>query len=154
MRKILTVFFFWFSFNVLAQNIEYTAFTGTFDNSPLQSVFNIISDSTGVSIYYHTTWLRDVRVTASFHKEPLEDVIRVILSGTGLSWLAYDHTNLVIMNEDVPLFLIDLLEESGGPGGKENLVVIGQQLNTTRKVILTGKIRDGGTGEPLSGATL
>lgn len=135
----------------LAQDVDLPRYTGTHNNSALEDVLGRISTQTKVSFYFHADWLNGKTVTASFDNAPLQEVLDEVLAPADLSWMAYDATNVVVMNEAKPIFLLNLMEEKE-VNPEMAIAIIGAEPAIGRPATVTGKILDE-NGEPLIGAT-
>jgi len=135
-----------------AQNVSLPSFSGTFQDTPLDEALKIISSDLNISFYYHNEWLDGIKVQGSFDNQQLDDVLNHLVAENNLSWMAYDQTNIVILNEAKPIFLLNLLEkEKNNPGS--GLVIIGDNPEINKPAKISGTITDDSNNEALVGAT-
>jgi len=135
-----------------AQEIAFPSFTGTFQNTPLDQAIKSINDQTHVSFYYHDDWLNGIEVTEQFSETPLDVVIDKLIASSDLSWMAFDETNIVILNESKPIFLLNLIKnEKENPGS--GIKIIGATPAIGKPATITGNVKDEANGDALIGAT-
>jgi len=134
---------------VSSQEIQELKITGNFVNIPVKEFFGTLEENYGIRFFYKEEWLTSVEVTGIFNEIPLAQALEVAFKENGLNFEFFqDHDVLVFpkssykpvaMNPDEPNFL-----------------VVGDPLNEGRykRAVLSGRIFEGKTGEPLPGAVL
>ena len=131
------------------QEIQETKITGTFTNVPLTEFFNSLGKSYGISFYYKTEWVKLIEVTGTFKNTPLIQALNQTLNSKKLNFKFFDDNSIIIFPGNS-----DLQTDTGGSDSR--ILVIGDPVNEGRyqKAKLNGRIFEGKTGEPLSGAVV
>jgi hypothetical protein len=165
---------------VIAQEHVIT-FSGRFEESGFNEFTEAVEVQTGVSFFYREAWVQDIRITLTGSGLPLLPFLDSILQVSGLNYFLDEWNHLFLTEGQILIYSLpeyeDLskteeLEESGRSDRELTLAeqnyIDGRQVREPevimvgsaekavpgKRALVTGKINDSETGEPLIGATL
>ena len=133
----------------LSQNIQEVKVTGSFTKAPISDFFSLIEKNYGIRFFYKDEWVKSTEVTLKFADQPLVQVLNQVFNGK-------DLTYKIFMNYAVVIYPPGAYKRAGAGFDGPQLLVIGDPLNKGRypKATLQGRIVDGKTEEPLTGAVI
>ena len=131
---------------VFSQDIENTKITGNFKNVPVTGFLKAIGDQYGIKVFYKDNWLTPFNINESFEDTPLTDALDNIFAGQKLTYGCFQNKAVIIFPR----------EYDSRINTEGQVIVIGDPINTGRykSATITGKVLDGKTGEPLTGAVV
>ena len=149
-QVILLVFVLLFSAPlVYSQDVQEIKISGNFSNVPLQEFFTSLQKNYGVKVYYKEEWIKSKVITQSFNNLPLVQAMNQVFNNNELTFKFFQNNSVVIYPRGAD-------GKSGLGGNESQVLVIGDPLNQGRyqKAKLQGKVLDGKSGEPLTGAVV
>jgi hypothetical protein len=155
-------------------------FHGPFEGASFTEFAEAVEGQTGIRFFYKESWVREIRVDLSPSGRPLLPVLDSLLQGTGLNYFLdeWDHlflTDTVKLMASLPAFtpvsakpaevaepdpqeltLAERLYIDGRKDRVPEVVQVGKAESSIngRNALVTGRILDGDSGEPLIGATV
>lgn len=102
-----------------------------------------------IRFFYKLDWIKSINVTAKFDNTPLTQVLNQCFIGKDLTFKFFQENSVFIFPKNA-----DKQNEFGKEASK--VLVVGDPLNQGRykKAKLSGRVFEGKTGEPLSGAVV
>jgi len=155
-------------------------FDGQFEGAGFTEFAEAVEGQTGVRFFYKESWVKDIRIDLSASGRPLLPVLDSILQGSGLKYFL-DEWGHLFLNDTLTLIasIPEYTMASTNPAEEpepdpqeltlaERLYIDGRkdrvpeviQVGTAersipgRNALVTGRISDGDSGEPLIGATV
>jgi len=134
---------------VQSQEIREIKITQSFNKTPLIEFLDYLGKNCRINFYYKTEWINSVEVTNTFNNTPLLQVLNQAFYDTGLSFQFFEPDMVFIYAKNAQ-------EHSLSGLGETQVIVIGNPLNqqVQKRAKLNGKVIDGKTGDPLSGAVI
>ena len=131
-----------------AQNIEEIRISGNFRNVPLTSFFDTLEEDFDVKVYYKRGWVEQYSLNTSFNDNPLPRALNSIFAGHELTYEVFQGNSIVVFPRR--------LDTKTDLDDTNQTLVIGNPINKGRykSALITGKIIDGKTGDPLPGAVV
>ncbi|MCG6186051.1 carboxypeptidase-like regulatory domain-containing protein [Maribellus maritimus] len=153
-KHIYTLFILWAILACLisregyAQSIDEIQISGNFQDVPLSSFFDALEEQYGVQVYYKRAWVDKYSVNISFNNNPLSRALNSIFVSHELTYEVFQDNSIVVFPRR--------LDTRSNLEGVNQTLVIGNPINKGRykKALITGKVIDGKTGEPLPGAVI
>lgn len=122
---------------------------------PLISALAQFESSYPVRFYYRTTWLKDDSVNVSFTGKSLEQAMTLIFKDKPLTFSILKDNHVVIMPGSKVEALTHIVSNyAGKESNGKDFVLIGKSEDGIKKKasVVTGKVTDAKTGEPVIGA--
>ncbi len=134
---------------VESQTIQELKISGSFTDVPITEFFGSLEKSYGITFFYKEEWIKSVRVTGTFKNTPLVQALNQTFTGKELNLKFFQDNSVVIYPGSA-----EVRSESGHDDSQ--VLVIGDPLNQGRyqRAKISGKVLEGKTGEPLSGAVV
>lgn len=100
-----------------------------------------------VRIHYKPEWFENSEFSEDLANLPLDDAIKELSGDRGLNALWYDHLIVFVPSETVERQIVII---------RDNIITIGDPATYGRhnRAIITGRVLDGSTGDPLTGAVV
>ena len=135
--------------SVSSQEIQEMKITGNYASVPVQEFLNSLEKSHNIRFFYKLDWIKNIIITAKFNDTPLTQVLNQCLLGKDLTFKFFQENSVFIIPKNA-----DRQNEFGKEASK--VLVVGDPLNQGRykKAKLSGRVFEGKTGEPLSGAVV
>ena len=132
-----------------SQEIQELKITGSFYNTPLPEFFNSLKQSYGIRFFYKEDWIKSMEVTGTYKDLPLIQVLNQTFRGKKLNFKFFQDNSVVVYPSIVEAGMVE-------GEGKLHVLTIGDPLNQGRylRAKLRGRVFEGKTGEPLSGAVV
>ena len=132
-----------------SQDFEQIKITDSFTHIPVTDFFNSLEKSYGITFYYKKDWIKSVEVTGTFKNTPLIQALDQIFKDKNLKFKFFQDNSIVVYPGSA-----DLHPETGPEDAR--ILVVGDPINLGRyhRAKLSGRILEGKTGEPLSGAVV
>ena len=147
--KLVIVFSFIFLFRlqVSSQEIQEKTISGKFEKTSLQEFFNTLEQNYGIRVYYKTEWIKTYVINQEFKDTPLVQALNLLFDRQPLTYRFFQNNSVVIYPKGTDGKNISDTNEP-------QVMIIGDPLNLGRYATakLKGKILDGKTSEPLTGA--
>ncbi len=134
--------------NLNAQNIEEIQLNESFQNQPLKEFFDTLESKYGIDVFYKKEWIDSFTISKNFKNTPLIQALNNIFLNHELTFSFYqNHAILIFPKISDTRSRFDMSSQ---------VLIIGNPLNTGRykTATITGKVVDGKTGEPLTGAVV
>lgn len=138
-----------FLVNILsAQQSEEIKINGSFNNQPFTDFISLLEKDYELKVFYKTGWVESCNVTAQFNDTPLVQALNLVLSEQQLTWRFFQDDGILIYKKEY-----DQVNENSD---SDQFKVVGNPLNIGRykTAKLIGRVTDGATGEPLTGAVV
>ncbi len=121
---------------------------GSFNDQPLQVFFDTLESRYNLRFFYKNNWIEPYRINRSFRNTPLIQALNNIFIQSDLTFLFFQDNGIVIYPQ--------MKGQMNSMDEASQLLIIGNPLNLGRyrKAVMSGKVVDGKTGEPLAGAIL
>ena len=134
------------SFCVHAQTLDEIRINGNFRNAPLVSFFDSLETRYHVKVYYKRAWVTPYNINTSFVDNPLGRALNSIFLNHDLTFEIFQDNSIVIFPRR--------LDTRSNFEDLDQTLVIGNPVNKGRfkSAVITGKVLDGKTGDPLAGA--
>lgn len=119
-----------------------------FENQPLQDFLETLESKYNLKVFYKKEWVNDIVITREFIETPLIQALNNLFLNTEMSFSFFQDNGIIVYPKD---------RESGNRMFEfAQVLIIGNPLNLGRykTAILKGKVVDGKTGEPLTGAII
>ncbi|MFY9151388.1 MAG: carboxypeptidase-like regulatory domain-containing protein [Prolixibacteraceae bacterium] len=132
---------------VFSQTIQEKTISGKFEKTGLQEFFNTLEKEFGIHFYYKTEWIKPFVVNQEFKNTPLIQALNLLFERQALNYRFFQNNSVIIFPRGT--------DGRNSTGSDEpQVLVIGDPLNLGRysTARLEGKILDGKTSEPLTGA--
>jgi hypothetical protein len=132
-----------------AQEYQELKITGNFVKVPPLEFLGTLEKSYGIRFIYKEEWMPTAEINQSFSNVPLIQALNQIFQNSGLTFKFFQQSFVVIYPNGA--------DSRTGFGGKESqVVVVGDPLNEGRytKAKLQGRVLDGKSEEPLTGAVV
>ena len=149
-KVFLLTFIFILSIQIgRSQSIQEVKVTGSFTKAPIREFFSLLENNYGIRFFYKDEWVKSTEVTLKFADQPLVQVLNQVFTGK-------DLTYKIFMNYAVVIYPPGAYKRAGAGFDGPQLLVIGDPLNKGRypKATIQGRIIDGKTEEPLTGAVI
>ena len=154
MKKLLLIIYLVGSVHVpsIAQSIPDVRWTGDYAQQSVSSILEAIQKQKPVRFFFQPTWLEGTVFSGSFNNTPLEQVMEQLLANTELTYQSYQQHYLILLPKNPNAFTASL----PGQESEQARVVIGDSLSRSGQPTATvsGYVRDGATGQGVTGATL
>ncbi|MCK5068536.1 MAG: TonB-dependent receptor [Bacteroidales bacterium] len=179
MRFIYLVLLLAFLQSVAGQE-QVLTFNGRFEEASFKEFAEAVEEQTGVNFFYRESWVREIRVSLSGSGLPLRSVLDSILEPLGLNYFLDEWNHLFLTHSST---LVSGLPEYAGTTSSEavkpetangeltsaeqnyingrrvrvpEVIHVGSadRASPGKKVLVTGKIHDDESGEPLIGTTV
>lgn len=124
---------------------------------PLISALKQFESSYPVRFYYKTAWLIDDSVNVSFTGKSLEQAITLIIKDKPLTFNILKGNHVVIMPGDKVAAITHIVSNYAGKesNGKDFVLIGKSEAGIKKKAsVVTGKVTDAKTGEPVIGAVV
>lgn len=139
--------------------------TGIYSNSSLAEILTDIEQQHPVKFYFRPSDLPDTPTNFTFTQTPLQQVLVQMLADRGLSFLNYRDYAIVIVpqafiqesfSSDFYVALENSIRGADAQLEGQPDLTVGQveSLESNGQAIIQGQVIDGGTGEPIIGATV
>ena len=137
---------------LVAQPIPEVRWTGDYAQQPLSAIFEEIQTQKPVRFFFRPEWLKGTMFSGSFSDTPLGQVMDQLLTNTELTYQPYQQHYLVLLPKNPNAFTASSL----GRESEQDLITIGDSLSRSGQsaATLSGYVRDGATGQGVTGATL
>jgi hypothetical protein len=133
-----------------SQEIQEIKISESFTKAPLQEFFSSLQTNYGIHFYFKEEWVKNQEVTGNFVNMPLAQVLNQAFTGKELTFKFFQNSSVFIFPKNTV--------GDGSPVSRETarLLVVGDPLNQGRfkRAKLHGRVFEGKTGEPLSGAVV
>lgn len=142
----LLIFFSMCFGQIDAQELDEIKITGNFRNVPLISFFDTLKARYDVTAYYKRHWVENYFITTSFTENPLDRALNSIFTNHELTYEIFQDNSIIVFPRR--------LDTRSNFQEINQTLVIGNPVNRGRykSAVITGKIVDGKTGDPLPGA--
>ncbi len=143
------------------------------NNATFDEFAEIVKNETGISIFYQTAWVRDIRVTLDVDSIPVTDALASVLRGTNLKVSEWNRHYVMLQEEELIRALprisfevikpdsVIYLESTEGQflkGRSADVlqsITIGNKYSGTKGLVpIRGNISDIEDGTPIPGATI
>ncbi len=130
------------------QNIQEIKISGNFRNVPLSVFFDTLEVKYGIKAYYKLGWVNKYNINTSFDDNPLLRALNSIFTTHELTYEVFQDNSIIVYPRrlDTRQSLEDV----------NQILVIGNPINKGKykTALITGKVVDGKTGDPLPGAVV
>ncbi len=135
-----------FSSIVKSQTLDEITIDGNFRNVPLVSFFDTLEMRYHVKVYYKRAWVERYNLNTSFSNNPLIGALNSIFVNHDLTYESFQDNSIMVFPRR--------LDTRSNFEGVDQTLVIGDPVNKGRykSAVINGKVVDGKTGEPLTGA--
>lgn len=130
-----------------SQTIQEKTITGKFEKTSLQEFCTTLEKEYGIRFYYKSEWIKPFVVNQNFNNTPLIQALNLLFERQTLNYRFFQNNSVIIFPRGT--------DGRNSTGTDEpQILVIGDPLNIGRysTARLSGKILDGKTSEPLTGA--
>jgi len=121
------------------------------------SALNQLENQYQVMFYYQEEWFRTDTLDVVLTYNTLEESVRRILTGRPYIYRIINGHNVVILpKEKAAVFLEQMTDDSYEEASYRDVILIGdlEDAGKSKTVVLSGKVTDGKTEEPIVGATI
>lgn len=131
-----------------AQNVNEITISGNFRNVPLSSFIQTLQQDYGVKVYSKDVWIDSYTINTTFDKNPLIRALNSVFNEHDLTYEIFQDNIILIFPRRMDTRRS--IDESG------QILVIGDPINLGRykTATISGKVLDGKTGDPLTGAVV
>lgn len=143
-------------FFLIAQQIDTIRITEYFSNVPMQEALSRLESSYHLKFYFKTTWFENTQINLSVDSATVTGTINRLLAGKPFDYRIINGNKIVILpSEQVSLLINDLKDYSEGLS-IQDFILVGkaEDAGIQKTPIISGKIIDGKTGEPIIGAMI
>ncbi len=149
--KTVILFFILFFGSLAAnsQEVQEMKISGSYVGMAVPEFLGKLEKTYNIRFFYKLEWIKNIDVTAKFDNTPLTQVLNQCFLGKELVFKFFQGNSVFIYPKNA-----DRKDEFGKEPSK--IIVVGDPLNQGRykKAKLTGRVFEGKTGEPLSGAVV
>ncbi|MEQ9438178.1 MAG: TonB-dependent receptor [Cyclobacteriaceae bacterium] len=133
-----------------AQSVEDVPLTRTPSGVSLTEWIQEVEASHPARFFYRPEWTDSITVDQSFTETSLVEALSTLLEGTDLSFERYQNYYIVLFSSS------PLRASRSTTDGANSRIVIGDSLQAEgqTEAVISGYIRDGGTGQGIAGATI
>lgn len=131
--------------------------SGNFRNQPLVSAFQILESNYPVRFYYKAEWFARDSVNAAWQDLVLDEAVKTLLNGRPFTFKnIQDHQIVILPKADVATLVGGMLNYSDNAASDQSFILIGdlEDAGKQRTAVLSGRVTDGKTGEPVIGAII
>ena len=157
MRLFLFLLISCFTLPVFTQDLSENKQSGKYSKVPFIEFFNAMEESYSVQFYYKPEWFERDSVTVSFVNKTIEEVVVLALNGTPFTYrIIRDNKVVILPKDEVAMLVGQMFDYSNRASGDQSFVLVGNQddAGKSKNALMTGKILDGKTGEPIIGAVI
>jgi hypothetical protein len=144
-----------FTFSSAQENSD-LSITQNYFEQDINSILSDLEAKYNLHFYYKYDYVSNEKYTFIFKQSSFNEVIGKIAIRLNLDYIVIEH-NIVFLNKNEVSFLTgELLNYSNHNTSYSNLIVVGDLKSGKKsdKIILTGKILNGATGDSLIGAAI
>ena len=134
--------------SVAAQPVNEIKINETFQNQPLKDFLTVLHEKYGLKVFYKESWVEPYFLTRTFENTPLLQALNNVFYEHELTYSIFQDDGIVVFRKSMDVrSKFDELSQ---------MLVIGDPLNVGRykTATLKGRVLDGKTGEPLTGAVV
>ncbi|MBR9998357.1 MAG: TonB-dependent receptor, partial [Cyclobacteriaceae bacterium] len=165
-RIIFVLSFFAFNLQSKGQSIENLVIKGNYQDQPLSLIFSDLQERYPVAFYYKDKWLPDKKFSIRISDETIDSAIPRLLAGTGLNYVIYLESiivapqNLLGQEFTQSYFMTKSKQQNLAQSQKwataSDIIMLGDtgKVDSKKEAVITGKITDQLTGEPLIGVNM
>jgi len=131
-----------------AQETEDIKVSGIYKEQPLKDFLNDLESKYNLHVFYKDTWVKGQTISVSFNETPLLRALNTIFHENELGFEIFQKNDIVVFKR--------AMDTRSGIDQLSQILVVGNPVNVGRykSAILSGRILDGKTGEPLIGAVI
>lgn len=131
-----------------AQKINEIKITETFQNQPLSDFLTVLQNKYGLKVFYKESWVEPFSITRTFENTPLLQALNNVFYNHELNYSLFQDDGIIVFRKSMDVR--SRFDE------QSQILVIGDPINVGRykTATLKGRVLDGKTGEPLTGAVI
>jgi hypothetical protein len=139
-------------FASFGQSAEDVIISGSYTNAAFADFVEEIESKYPLRFFYQPAWVEGIRFTATFQQTALTEALAEVLKDTDLRFQLYQQHYIVLLQKNPAAYTA----RQGAANDEEALIIIGDSLNSNgqKTAILSGYIREGATGQGITGATV
>lgn len=125
-------------------------------SGPAINVFKQLEQEYQVKFFYKDEWFTNEQLNVTFRDNTPEEAANMLIEGKGYTFRIIDHTNIVFLPRADVAILLGQIPNFSDAGEEDKFTQVGDlsEAGKQRNAVVTGKVTDGGTGEPIIGATI
>ncbi len=133
---------------IAAQNINEINISESFKNQSINDFLQVLQNKYGVKVFYKESWVEPYTITKTFDNTPLIQALNNVFHDHDLTYNLFQNNSIVVFRKE--------LDTRSRFDNASQLLIIGNPMNLGRykQARLTGRVLDGKTGEPLTGAVV
>ena len=141
--------------------------TGNYSNKKIDEILKDIQMKYPVHFFYKEDWIKNIDISISFAGEPLNTALNRLLDSSGLGYIFYNPAIVIIARtgdidrEFTQNYFVNKRRQqnflkSNDISYASDYVILGDTSNNSliTEALITGRIVDGQTGDPLSGVQI
>ncbi len=134
--------------SVVAQPVNEIKINETFQNQPLKDFLTVLHEKYGLKVFYKESWIEPYFITRTFENTPVLQALNNVFYEHELTYSLFQDDGIIVFRKSQDV--------SSKFDGQSQMLVIGDPLNVGRykTATLKGRVLDGKTGEPLTGAVV
>ncbi|MEN8117824.1 MAG: TonB-dependent receptor [Bacteroidota bacterium] len=132
----------------MSQNVEDIRLNESYVNRPLKEFLGTLHNKYGLKVFYKDAWVEPYSITKTFENTPLLQALNNIFYEHELAYEIFQQDKIIVFRRE--------LDTRSKFDYTLQLMVVGNPMNIGRfkSATVTGKVIDGKTGEPLTGAVV